>query len=83
MFAQSRGQGSSVFLAIVVVWLTVVFTSFGLLGKPNATVVTTLLVCALSVSAAIGLIMELSRPFGGLIQVSSEPLRQSLALLGT
>ena len=82
MFAQSRGSGSMVFLVIVVIWLTLVFMSFGLFGVPNATVIVTLLICALSVSAAIGLIMELNRPFGGLIQISSEPLRTALTLLG-
>lgn len=83
MFAQSKSTGSFVFLGIVVFWLSVVFVSFGLLGRPNATVVTTLMVCALSVSAAIGLITELNRPFGGYIRISSEPLRHALSLMGS
>jgi hypothetical protein len=41
-----------------------------------------LLFCALSVAAAIFLILELDRPFEGLIQLSSEPLRRVLAQLG-
>jgi hypothetical protein len=82
MFAQAGGSGSVVFLAIVVVWLTLVFMSFGLLGTPNATVIVTLLVCALSVSAAIGLVLELNRPFSGLIQLSSAPLQNALNLIG-
>lgn len=82
MFAQSNSSGSAVFMTIVVIWLVVVFISFGLLGTPNVTVVVTLLVCALSVSGAIGLIMELNRPFGGIIQVSSEPLLHALDLMG-
>ena len=83
MFAQSRSSRSMVFIAMVVFWLAVVFVSFGLLGTPNATVITTLLVCALSVSAAIGLIMELNRPLSGLIRISGEPLRQALNMMGT
>lgn len=83
MFAQSRGSGSLVFITMVVLWLAVVFISFGLLGTPNATVIVTLLVCAMSVSAAIGLIMELSRPLSGMIRISSEPLRQVLNMMGT
>ena len=41
-----------------------------------------LLVCALAVSSAVFLILELDRPFDGLIQVSSAPLRAALAQLG-
>jgi hypothetical protein len=83
VFAQAKSTGSVVFLVLVVVWLTLVFASFGLLGTYNALVVVTLIVCALSVSTAIGLIMELNRPFGGLIQISSEPMRNAIGLMGT
>jgi hypothetical protein len=44
-------------------------------------VLTSLLVSALSVSAAILLILELYAPYSGLIQVSSAPLRRALAQL--
>src|SRR5262249_47257940 len=50
------------FLVVVVFWLAVIFTSFGLFAPRNATVVITLFVCALSVSAAIFLIVELDSP---------------------
>jgi hypothetical protein len=42
----------------------------------------TLLVCALSVSGAIFLILELDQPFEGLIHIPSAPLRDVLAHLG-
>jgi hypothetical protein len=48
----------------------------------NATVITVLGVCALSVSGAIFLILELDRSFKGLLQVSGAPLRAALAQLG-
>jgi hypothetical protein len=48
----------------------------------NSIVLTTLFVCALSVSGAIFLIEELDRPLEGLMQVSSAPLRNALAQLG-
>jgi hypothetical protein len=41
-----------------------------------------LFVCALSVSGAIFLILELDQPAAGLIQISSAPLRNALAHLG-
>ena len=40
-------------------------------------------VIALSASAAFFLILELYRPFGGLMQIDSAPLRQALAPLGS
>ena len=77
--------GSSIptpFLVVLVFWLSVIFTSFGLFAPYNATVVATLFVCALSVSGAIFLILELDSPFGGLIQISDIPLRDAIAHLG-
>jgi hypothetical protein len=70
------------FLVVVVFWLTVLFTSFGLFSPLNPTVVATLLVCALSVAGAMFLIVDLDQPFGGLIQISSTPLRNALGQLG-
>jgi hypothetical protein len=70
------------FLALLVFWLTIIFLSFGLFAPPNATVIVTLFLCALSVSGAIFLIMELDRPFGGLIQISAAPLRDAIVHLG-
>ena len=70
------------FLVIVVLWLTVLFWSFGLFAPPNTTVRTVYLVCALSAAAAIFLILELEHPFGGIVRVSSEPLQFVRAHLG-
>jgi hypothetical protein len=77
--------GSSIpvpFLVVLVFWLAIIFASFGLFAPRNATVVAVLFVCALSVSGAIFLILELDRSFEGLLQVSSAPLRAALAQLG-
>jgi hypothetical protein len=74
--------GSSIpvpFLVVLVFWLAIIFASFGLFAPRNATVVATFFVCALSVSGAIFLILELDRSFEGFIQVSSAPLRVALA----
>ena len=73
---------SGVFLVILTFWLVVLFTSFGLFAPRNATVVTALLISALSVSGAIFLILELDQPFTGVIQISSAPLRSAFAHLG-
>ena len=69
------------FLAVLVFWLTALFASFGLFSRPNATIIATLLVCALSVSGAIFLILEMDHPFSGMVKISSTPLRVALAQL--
>jgi hypothetical protein len=78
-------HGSSIptpFLLVLTFWLAIIFASFGLSAPWNATVLVTLVVCALSVSGAVFLILQLDRPFEGLIQISSAPLRDALAHLG-
>jgi hypothetical protein len=77
--------GSSIplpFLVVLVFWLCIIFASFGLFAPRNGTVIAVLCVCALSVSGAIFMILELDRSFEGLLQVSSTPLRAALAQLG-
>jgi len=69
------------FFVILVSWLVIIFFNFGLCSSPNATVMVVLLVCALSAAASLYLIQELDRPYGGLIAISSEPLRDALAVL--
>jgi flagellar biosynthesis component FlhA len=78
-------QGTSIpmpFLAVLVFWLAMLFGSFGLFARPNATIIATLLVCALSVSGAIFLILEMDHPFKGMMQISSAPLHSALVRLG-
>jgi hypothetical protein len=82
MFAQIGGSIPMPLLVVLVFWLTLLFVSFGLYAPANATVVVTLLVCALSAAGAIFLILELDLPFEGLIQISSTPLRNVLTYLG-
>jgi hypothetical protein len=70
------------FLVVLMFWLCIIFASFGLFAPRNATVIAVLCVCALSVSGASFLILELDRSFEGLLQVSGAPMRAALAQLG-
>jgi hypothetical protein len=70
------------FLVILVFWLTIVFVSFGLFAPRNATVITALFVCSVSVAAALFLVLEMESPLTGFIQVSPDPLRHALSALG-
>jgi hypothetical protein len=82
LFEQLKSSIPVPFLVVLVLWLCIIFASFGLFAPRNATVITVLCVCALSVVGAIFLILELDRSFEGLLQVSSAPLRAALAQLG-
>jgi hypothetical protein len=80
-----QGEESSIptpFLVVLVFWLTVLFITFGLFSPRNATVITVLFICALSVGGALFLIVELDRPLNGLIKISSKPLRDALEQIG-
>ncbi len=70
------------FLVVLLFWLTMLYVTFGLFAPRNATVITVLLICALSVSAAIFLILEMNRPLEGWIKVSGAPMRKALEHLG-
>lgn len=82
IFEQSESGVSVPLLVVMVFWFTMTFVGFGLFSPPNATVITTLLVCALSVAGAIVLVIELYTPFQGIVRLSSEPLRLAVAQLG-
>jgi hypothetical protein len=71
------------FLVILISWLTIIFASFSLFADSNATTISAFGLFALSASASIFLILELSQPFTGLMMISSGPLRNALAPLGS
>jgi len=82
MYAQNGNTIPTQFLGILICWLSLLFLSFSMFCKPNVVVVATLLVSAASMAMAIFLILELNRPFDGIIRVSPAPLRQTLENLG-
>jgi hypothetical protein len=69
----------TLFLAVLMFWLMAVFLGFGLLSPRNGTVLAVLFVSALSVAAALLIILDLNQPFDGLIRVSIDPIRDALA----
>ena len=69
-------------LVILIFWFTILNITYGLLAPRNRTVIAVLFVCALSVSGAIFLILEMNDPLGGMIKASSAPMRNALEQLG-
>ena len=82
LFTQKDSSIPVPFLVVLVFWLMVLLGGAGLLAPRNVTVVGVLLLCALSVSCALFLILELDRPFEGIMRVPSAPLREALERLG-
>jgi hypothetical protein len=81
MLEQESSSASLSLVAVAVSWITIIFVGFGLFAPRNATVIINLFLCAMAVSGAVFLILELYSPFEGMIQVSSEPLRNVLVHL--
>src|SRR5262249_17851561 len=82
LLAQKESSIPLPFLFVLGFWLTILFASYGLLSPPNATVLVVLVVCMLSVAGAVFLVLELDRPFDGIMRISSAPLRAALSRLG-
>ena len=79
---QAAGSTPMPLLITLVLWLCIIFGSFGLFTSPNTTVTTTFFLGAVSTSIAIFLILEMNTPLGGTIAVSLAPLREALTMLG-
>ena len=79
---QVRSDLPAPVVLVVGFWLLTLFLAFGLLARLNAVVVVALVVGAVSVGGAMFLVLELNRPFGGIMQVSDGSMREALKLLG-
>jgi len=82
LFVQAGSSIPMPFLGVLVFWLAIIFASFSLFAHLNPTVIAGFVVFALSASCALFLILEMSQPFAGLMQIPSSPLRNALAPLG-
>ena len=82
LFEQAGGSLSWPFFVVLVFWLVMLFIGFGLYARRNATAITAFLAGALTVAGAIFLILDLYRPYSGLMQISSAPIRNALMQIG-
>lgn len=69
------------FLVLLILWVALIFASLSLFAPNNWTVNAVLLACALSVSSAIFLIIEMDQPFGGVLRISDAPFRNAIGYL--
>ena len=78
VFTQSDNAIPVPFFIVLTFWLVVIFASFSLFADPGPIVIAAILVFALSVSSALFLIVDLSQPFSGLMQISNHHLHAVL-----
>jgi hypothetical protein len=79
---QTQQTLPTAFLVVLLFWLAILFAGFGLLAPTNSTVLGILFLCALSVSGAVFLILEMSTPFSGIVKVSSATMHKALDNMG-
>jgi hypothetical protein len=65
-------------LGVVTSWLVAIFISFGIFAPRNLTVMATLIVCAMAVSAAIFIILSMYAPFTGILRISPAAVRDAV-----
>jgi hypothetical protein len=63
---------------VLVFWLVVIFASFSLFAEPRPIIIVSTFVFALSVSSALFLIVDLSHPFQGRMQISNRHRHMAL-----
>jgi len=68
-------------LIVVSFWIVIIFFTFTLIAPHNATATFALIVSAVAVATAIFLILELDRPFNGLLRIPSERILNVLSQL--
>jgi hypothetical protein len=81
LVAESISSISKPLLIVVSFWLVIIFLSFTLIAPRNATATFALIVSAVAVATAIFLILELDRPFSGLLRIPSERILNVLSQL--
>ena len=81
-FEQAESSISSPLLYLLTFWLAILFISFGLFSPSNGTVIAAMMLAAFSVAGAVYLILELSTPFSGIMQISDAPFIDAFKHLG-
>ncbi len=81
LIEQSTASVSTPLLVTMVFWLATIAGCLSLYAPRNGTVLAVSVLCALSVSGAIFLIVEMYDPFSGLMKISDAPIRNAIDYL--
>jgi hypothetical protein len=78
---QAEGTVPTALIVVVVLWLVLIFASYGFRAPKNAFVATSFGISSLLIAGTMYLILDMDVPFDGLIQVSPAPLERVVAEL--
>lgn len=81
MVEQSTTSVSMPMLIVLMIWLATISGCLALYAPRNGTIVVVTVLCALSVSASIFLILEMYDPFSGLLRISDAPIVTAIGYL--
>jgi hypothetical protein len=82
MGERSDGSIPSAFLIVLLIWLAMLYVALAIFSPVNATVTAAAVGGSLAFAAAVFLILELDRPFQGVVRVPTDSLVGTLQLLG-
>ena len=82
MYEQNTVPFPRFLLTMLIVWLIILFVSFGIFAPRNPLVLTGFLASATAICGAILLMLQMYHPQRGLIRVSEAPLRAAMEQLG-
>jgi hypothetical protein len=74
-----RTSISTPFYWVLVFWLIILFGSFGLRAPPNSMSVIVIALCAISVTIAMFVILDMDIPYGGMFGIPSTSMRNALS----
>jgi hypothetical protein len=69
-------------IAVLVGWLAVIFGIFGFSAPRNWSMCVVFLLCALSTTTAVFIVLDLDTPFQGMVNVSKAPMMDALKFIG-
>ncbi len=75
----ARGSISTPFYWVLVLWLVILFASLGLSAPFDGLALIVLCLCAVSITVAMYVIVDLDLPYGGLFGIPSASMRHALA----
>lgn len=81
LIEQSTATVSTPLLTVMTLWVAIVAGCLAVYAPRNGTVLAVSGLCALSVSGAIFLIVEMYEPFSGLMKISDAPIRTAIDYL--
>ena len=76
---ESTNSISLPFYGVLSIWLVILFASFGLIARLNPVSGIIIVLSALSIAVAVGVISDLDQPYGGLFSIPSAATRNALA----